>query len=731
MNIKSIIKCGLLLLGVGAASVSCEDMFKAENTLVTTKLAPQDTLFHVMGIVKKMQKLADRTVLLGEVRADLVEVDPLHAPTDIQELGDNNISLSNAYNKPADYYAVINSCNIYLNTVDSLRKSQGTRGFYEKEILAVKSYRAWCYLELVKIYGEVPFLTKPVLTSDDAEAIVASGQKAGAEEILSFIIDDLMGYPFSLHPNENNAWRSSYGNITFAGIRFDNMVIPIRALLAELYLWRATFRGGDKDDYVNAIRMYHDYFTFPDEEINTGSNTAMWATHEEQTPGGASIYWDNFNRISECAGVLPVDTAVADGNVTELRSVFNSLLNNNYYPAVTASDRLKSISKAQDYCQLLNEADRVVFYYREHGENNYSEYKSMEGDLRLYSVTDGRSNVWSNSDENRLNSSYNSVRYYNRKYGGNSATDRALRHLSFIPFYRNNILYLHMAEALNRAGYSETAFAVLKYGLSYYTMTNRNRISKREFDELCKIKSYGFTNKDVKYSSPELSDQTLGSFVVWSSEVFGTYMSLREGATYPAQIIEDPNARRIQRGIHSFGSGNADYNDKYYLDSEDIRANAPSYDTIQYIEMRDLELPPICNSQNKRKYRNNYEAFKEDSIIAAQQWEEDNAYNQWAKEENERKPEVVAQQIEEYYNTPEILGNRKVRVAKLILDEEALEGAFEGQRFYDLMRFQMQEGVAVTPGSTITMPAFMTEEPEKYGTDKMTGKPWFLTLPKR
>jgi hypothetical protein len=92
---------------------------------------------------------------------------------------------------------------------------------------------------------------------------------------------------------------------------------------------------------------------------------------------------------------------------------------------------------------------------------------------------------------------------------------------------------------------------------------------------------------------------------------------------------------------------------------------------------------------------------------------------------------VVAQQIEEYYNTPEILSNRKVRVAKLILDEEALEGAFEGQRFYDLMRFQMQEGVAVTPGSTITMPAFMTEEPEKYGTDKMTGKPWFLTLPKR
>ena len=36
---------------------SCEDMFTAENHLVTTDLAPQDTVFHTMGIVKRMQKL--------------------------------------------------------------------------------------------------------------------------------------------------------------------------------------------------------------------------------------------------------------------------------------------------------------------------------------------------------------------------------------------------------------------------------------------------------------------------------------------------------------------------------------------------------------------------------------------------------------------------------------------------------------------------------------------------
>ena len=34
---------------------SCEDMFTAENKLVATDLTPQDTVYQVMGIMKRMQ----------------------------------------------------------------------------------------------------------------------------------------------------------------------------------------------------------------------------------------------------------------------------------------------------------------------------------------------------------------------------------------------------------------------------------------------------------------------------------------------------------------------------------------------------------------------------------------------------------------------------------------------------------------------------------------------------
>ena len=423
---KSIIKCGLLLLVLGTATVSCEDMFTADNTLVTTELAPQDTLFQMMGIIKRMQKLADRTVLLGEVRADLVDVDPLHASADIQELAANNVSAANVYNQPSDYYAVINSCNIYLANVDSMRNSQGTRKYFEKEILAAKCFRAWCYLELLKIYGDVPYIRTPVLNSDNAEEIVASGKKEGMVTIVTDMINDLVNFRAA----ENDELRQSYGNRTFNGIRYSEMVIPVRAMLAELYLWRGSYTG-NQTDYINAIRMYHDYFTFPGEEINTGRAKANWPSRDSERPS-TSDYNSNFLAASQCAGVLPMETSQYYGTVSKLRGVFCSLDSNNYYPAVVASQRAKDISKAQDYCQFLVEGGGLPeIYFREHDPNLYSEYKTMEGDLRLYSVSDGPDNVKDNSSNSHVNSSYNNMYYLNRKYGTTTNGNRTFNGIRY------------------------------------------------------------------------------------------------------------------------------------------------------------------------------------------------------------------------------------------------------------------------------------------------------------
>ena len=680
----------MFLLGVGTATTSCEDMFTADNNLVTTDLAPKDTLYQMMGILKSMQKLGDRTVLLGEIRADLIDIDPNHSSKDLQELAANTVSLDNAYNKPADYYAVINNCNVYLANVDSMRNSQGTEKYFYKEICAAKCFRAWAYLELLKNYGKVPFVTEPVLSSDAAEDIVANeGSFADMQTILDFCIEDLKEYAFM---NKNQELRQSYGNQTYNSSLYSDYFLPVRVVLAELYLWRGSYTG-NKSDYINAARMYHDYLAFPTEERSVNSSyRTQWGDEEFQSVSIA--YYSSFGDASDYEASIPMDTASYYGTTANVRSVFNSTYGNDYYPAVNPSKQLEAVSKAQKYCMFINtDGVPVPPKYNPEDENHYGTEKARKGDLRYYSVY----GLWtaSNFEQSKYNSNFNPTSYSIYKYGTTSTDWK----IGYIPIYRKTILYLHMAEALNRAGFPETAFAVLKYGLTRYVMDNY--ISEDEFDRLCEIKSWGFSLSEPLYmDKPELSGKANGSFVIWPSTSFYTNVKGNGDVTKYGSGLN-------QTGVHSLGSGDTEKDDLYYLDDEETTAN--------------LQDTTVCTAPTPPN-----ETLATEEEIA--QYEADLAAYQATLAQN---AEIVAAN-KAYLASPEVRAKRQARVSQLLLEEEILEGMFEGYRFYDLMRFQMQEQGGTGIGSAITLPAHYIGNELYQGTvDKLQGKPWYLPLPKR
>ena len=213
--------CGILapltLGGVGGGLfTSCSDFFNQESSdvLLADKAHLNnsvDTVYSVLGIMNKLQTIADRTVLLGELRGDLVDVTST-ASSDLRDIANFNVGDSNVYNAPRDYYAIINNCNYFIKHADINLKSNRGENIFMKEWAAVKAFRAWTYFQLALIYGKVPLVTEPIMSLEDANA---DFPMYDIEGICRYFLDDL-----STIPAEYETVYPSYRNIRNTDSRF-------------------------------------------------------------------------------------------------------------------------------------------------------------------------------------------------------------------------------------------------------------------------------------------------------------------------------------------------------------------------------------------------------------------------------------------------------------------------------------------------------------------------------
>ena len=88
---------------------SCEDMLKTDSDIVIfdedNKLnSSNDTIYSVIGVVNLLQKVADKTILINEMRGDLSIVNK-NTSIDLQDIANFNVQEDNKFNKPHQYYA--------------------------------------------------------------------------------------------------------------------------------------------------------------------------------------------------------------------------------------------------------------------------------------------------------------------------------------------------------------------------------------------------------------------------------------------------------------------------------------------------------------------------------------------------------------------------------------------------------------------------------------------------
>ena len=431
INKKHLISFSFIIcsLSLSIALSSCSKLMDTESELVEfeedNKLqSPTDSVYSVMGIIYKMQAVADRTVLLGELRGDLTTTTGA-ATADLKAIANFDISVTNAYNNISDYYAIINNCNYFLTHVNKdLVKAD--HYVFEGEYAVVKAYRAWTYLQLAQIYGQVPLITEPVLTEEAAQKAMTSNI-SDIKTICNYFIDDLKPYVDTKLPD--------YGLQIF-----QKYFIPIRPLLGDLCLWA--------DRYQEAAQFYHDYLALRTAPLPTGTSKASWAdiSSKEFIIALNTFSFGVSNR--ECMCFIPMESNDYYGIKSQLNDIFNSTSINLQYAQVAPTKHLRVLSAMPDYCYTFTKVDGSLDTLYAPKENlAKSEYI---GDLRFGTIYDYR------IDNQGRFSRVSDERQSFEKYSSNS---------DGVTLYRVSMVYLRYAEALNRAGYPQSAFAVLKYGL--------------------------------------------------------------------------------------------------------------------------------------------------------------------------------------------------------------------------------------------------------------------------
>lgn len=392
---------------------------------------PTDTVNSLIGIIGKLQQIADRTVLLGELRGDLTSLTE-HATLDLQAIANFTADATNPYNSARDYYAVIQNCNYFLAYADTTLVKQGRRVF-EKEYAAVKSYRAWTYLQLAINYGSVPFYTKPLLAEKDAQPSLFPFYDV--TQIANYFIDDLAPYVDTDYP--------AYGSI--GNMFSSDFYLPVRVVLGDLCLWAGRYR--------EAAKYYHDFLTKQGDTHPTYASTIEWGTFEFNSI--MDSYASQFSTsYSETLSIIPMETSEYDGTVSRLNDIFNSTERNNYYYQATHSTAYDELSQSQQYTLVYNDPVTLLPDTVYASDTIHYESDMYRGDLRMSSIYRLRTQPTASTTQSSLRQTCQKYRV--------SGTDKFL---SYVCLYRVQYVYLRFAEALNRAGFPQSAFAVLKYGL--------------------------------------------------------------------------------------------------------------------------------------------------------------------------------------------------------------------------------------------------------------------------
>lgn len=421
---------------------SCSDYLdvQPEDKLVEEQMYRNiyDADAAVIGVYGKFMALAEKNVILNEMRADLMTTTRNSSPF-LKEISEHNVSANNPYANPKDFYVVIQNCNNVLKNFDiMLEKKRFTQEQYDQRYSDIGAIRSWVYLQLGIHYGSVPYITEPIETIEDVKNISKYPK-------LSFnqLLDQLVLFTENLPYKDLYAAGSSMV-INIDGYNTAKFFINKECLLGDLQLWKGNYpeaaahyknvmetatKGGADTELYNTYRVKfaevttHDdlavgYLRYSEQDATTliNSNTQGWRSIFARD---RDLLWN-----TEWIWSLPFENNFAPKNP------FITLFSN----------------KNGDY--LVKPSQSAIDLW-----NSQTQYNNIPYDARgskfTYNIVNGDPVI---------------MKYL---YSSEAVASTGIANTKGQWFlYRAAKLHLRYAEAANRDNQQKVAYAILNYGIN-------------------------------------------------------------------------------------------------------------------------------------------------------------------------------------------------------------------------------------------------------------------------
>jgi len=196
----------------------------------------------VVGIYGKFMGLADRYIILNELRGDLLEYTN-NADEYLRQLSTHSVTPDNPYISPRPFYELIINCNDVLKHFKIMyAEKRLNETEFNQRYSDIGALRSFLFLQLGIHYGEIPYVTSPLENVDDAKNI-SLFPRLPFNVLLDSLVSFTENLPFKdVYPTGTNL------NITVDGYPTEKFYINKKCLLGDLNLW--------KGNYVKAAEWY-------------------------------------------------------------------------------------------------------------------------------------------------------------------------------------------------------------------------------------------------------------------------------------------------------------------------------------------------------------------------------------------------------------------------------------------------------------------------------------------